>query len=93
MDESIWMGLFSCIIFVEKMWSRGLLVARIAGISLMVLGIVAIMFAPNAHNLLRIGDDDEANINYQLMDMKGMMDMKKGSINGHKQYNDTSNKY
>lgn len=87
----LWMGLFSCIIFAEKILSRGLLVARMVGISLMVLGVVAIIFTPNAHNLLRIGGD-EANNNYQSMDLKGMMDMKKGSINSHKQYNETINK-
>jgi predicted metal-binding membrane protein len=74
-----WMGLFSCLIFAEKIWSRGLLLAKIAGISLMVLGLTAIIFAPNAHNLLRIdgdGSGNEENIKDQSMDMKGMMDMK-----------------
>jgi predicted metal-binding membrane protein len=75
-----WMGLFSCLIFAEKIWSRGLLLAKIAGISLMVLGATAIIFAPNAHNLLRVGSgsgSDEVNVQSPCMDMNGMMDMKK----------------
>jgi predicted metal-binding membrane protein len=77
-----WMGLFSCLIFAEKIWSRGLLLAKIAGISLMVLGATAIIFAPNAHILLRVGGgsgsgSDEGNVQSPSMDMNGMMDMKK----------------
>jgi predicted metal-binding membrane protein len=35
-----WMGLFAGIIFGEKMWSRGIWVARAAGIGLAVVGIL-----------------------------------------------------
>lgn len=52
----LWMGLFACIIFGEKMWSKGIWIARIAGIGLMTLGLIAIILAPNAHNLLGVGD-------------------------------------
>jgi predicted metal-binding membrane protein len=83
----LWMGLFSSIIFAEKTWTRGLLVARITGIALMTLGFVVIIFAPNAHSLLGIGDPNKGNNNDQSMDMKGMMDMKKDVVNSHKQYN------
>jgi predicted metal-binding membrane protein len=85
----LWMGLFSCIIFGEKIWSRGLWVARIAGIALMALGFVAIIFAPNAHNLLGVGGVDDNN--GQSMNMKGTMDMKKEAVNGHKQLDITTN--
>ena len=34
-----WMGLFAIIIFGEKMWIRGLWIARIVGIALIMLGI------------------------------------------------------
>ena len=54
----LWMGLFACIIFGEKMWSKGIWIARIAGIGLMTLGLIAIILAPNAHSLLGVGDDD-----------------------------------
>ena len=36
----LWMGLFAGIIFAEKMWSRGIWVARAAGIQLAVIGIM-----------------------------------------------------
>jgi predicted metal-binding membrane protein len=87
----LWMALFSSIIFVEKMWSRGILVARITGIGLMTLGLVAITFAPNAHNLLGIGGVDEENNNSQTMDMKGMMKMGKGMTSDNKQHLQISN--
>jgi predicted metal-binding membrane protein len=37
----LWMGLFAGIIFGEKMWSRGIWVARAAGIGLTIVGILA----------------------------------------------------
>ena len=82
----IWMGLFSTIIFAEKIWSRGLLIARIGGIVLMTLGIVAIIFTPNAHKFLGFESNNERNKSDQSMDMKAMMDMDNGSINNYKQY-------
>jgi hypothetical protein len=36
----LWMGLFAGIIFGEKMWSRGIWIARAAGIGLTVAGIL-----------------------------------------------------
>ena len=36
----LWMGLFAGIIFGEKMWSRGIWVARAAGIALAVIGVL-----------------------------------------------------
>jgi predicted metal-binding membrane protein len=36
----LWMGLFAGIIFGEKMWSRGIWVARAAGIALAVTGVL-----------------------------------------------------
>jgi predicted metal-binding membrane protein len=38
----LWMGLFAGIIFGEKMWSRGIWVARAAGIGLAIAGILVI---------------------------------------------------
>jgi predicted metal-binding membrane protein len=38
----LWMGLFAGIIFGEKMWSRGIWVARAAGIGLAIVGILVI---------------------------------------------------
>src|SRR5919199_4234730 len=36
----LWMGLFAGIIFGEKMWSRGIWVARAAGIALAITGVL-----------------------------------------------------
>jgi hypothetical protein len=36
----LWMGLFAGIIFGEKMWSRGIWIARAAGIGLAIVGIL-----------------------------------------------------
>ena len=36
----LWMGLFAGIIFGEKMWSRGIWVARAAGVGLAIVGIL-----------------------------------------------------
>jgi predicted metal-binding membrane protein len=37
----LWMGLFAGIIFGEKMWSRGIWIARAAGVGLAIVGILA----------------------------------------------------
>jgi len=87
----LWMVLFSSIIFVEKIWSRGLLVARITGIGLMILGLVAITFAPYAHNLLGVDDVNKENNNGQSTDMKGMMNMGKDMASDNKQHNTFTN--
>ncbi len=42
----LWMALFAGIIFVEKIWSRGIWIATTAGIGLIILGSITI-FAPN----------------------------------------------
>jgi predicted metal-binding membrane protein len=36
----LWMGLFAGIIFGEKMWARGIWVARVAGVGLAIVGIL-----------------------------------------------------
>ena len=38
----LWMGLFAGIIFGEKMWRRGIWVARAAGVGLAVVGVLII---------------------------------------------------
>ena len=38
----LWMGLFAGIIFGEKMWSRGIWIARAAGIGLAIVGILVV---------------------------------------------------
>lgn len=85
----LWMGLFACIIFGEKIWSRGVWVARIAGIGLMTLGLIAIILAPNAHSLLGVGDNNNKNsYGTTTMNMKATMDMKKET--GNSRHDNTS---
>jgi len=74
-----WMALFSLIIFAEKIWSRGLLAARMGGIIFMTFGLLIIIFAINGHIFIGVVGNNERNNNAQSMDMKGMMDMEKGS--------------
>jgi predicted metal-binding membrane protein len=38
----LWMGLFAGIIFGEKMWKKGIWVARVAGVGLVITGILVI---------------------------------------------------
>jgi hypothetical protein len=38
----LWMGLFAGIIFGEKIWSRGIWIARAAGIGLAVTGLLVV---------------------------------------------------
>jgi hypothetical protein len=38
----LWMGLFAGIIFGEKMWSKGIWVARAVGVGLVIIGILVI---------------------------------------------------
>jgi hypothetical protein len=40
--DILWMALFAGIIFGEKIWSKGIWVARIAGIALAVAGVLSI---------------------------------------------------
>jgi predicted metal-binding membrane protein len=39
----LWMGLFAAIIFGEKMWSRGIWIARAAGVGLAIAGILMLV--------------------------------------------------
>jgi hypothetical protein len=39
----LWMGLFTCIIFADKNWSKGIYVARAAGSVFVVVGILSII--------------------------------------------------
>lgn len=46
----LWMGLFAVIIFGEKMWSRGIWIARGFGIALIILGISSIVGLITLHD-------------------------------------------
>src|SRR5215210_689875 len=61
----LWMGLFAGLIFGEKMWSRGIWVARAAGIALAVTGVlVAAGLLPSlvsSETSMTGSEDDPAN--------------------------------
>jgi predicted metal-binding membrane protein len=38
----LWMGMFAAIIFAEKVWSRGIWIARVAGIVFVIIGMLSI---------------------------------------------------
>jgi predicted metal-binding membrane protein len=51
-----WMGLFAGIIFGEKMWSRGIWIARAAGICLLIAGIVTVFGIVDVGNIGMVSD-------------------------------------
>lgn len=53
----LWMGLFAAIIFGEKMWSKGIWIARGVGISIIVLGI------SNSMGLITLDDSSMMSMN------------------------------
>jgi predicted metal-binding membrane protein len=76
----LWMALFAGIIFGEKVWSKGIWVARSAGVGLAIVGIMAIfglIIIPTGMN------DNNNNLNNNINDdthMDGMnMDMSKNT--------------
>ena len=89
----VWMGLFSLIIFAEKIWSRGLLAAKIGGIIFMTFGLFIIIFAINGHIFIGMVDNNERSSNVQSMDMNGMMDMEKGSTDSINNIMSINNNY
>jgi predicted metal-binding membrane protein len=56
----LWMGLFAGIIFGEKMWSRGIWVARAAGIALTITGVLV---AGNDMTIMIMNDTANKNTN------------------------------
>ena len=38
-----WMGLFAGIIFVEKIWSKGIWISRFTGITFAIVGILTVL--------------------------------------------------
>lgn len=64
--DILWMALFAGVIFGEKMWSRGIWVARAAGIALIVVGTAAALGAvdvvsPQAMNMEMPAGDAGSN--------------------------------
>jgi len=77
----LWMALFAGIIFGEKIWSRGLWIARGMGIGFVVIGIIAIVglititptgisSSSNNNHSLTNRTDDQMNMGGINMNMK-----------------------
>jgi hypothetical protein len=86
----LWMGLFAGIIFGEKIWSRGIWVARAAGIGLIVVGsLVASGILPSlvSSEVSMIGSEEGTDD-----DMKTMMKDDNASNNNDMAMSDPSSK-
>ena len=88
--DILWMALFAGIIFGEKMWSRGIWVARAAGVGLAIVGALAVFglidISPT-HNFVEMPEMgmpgmDQSHNDAQMDEMSpndssgGSMDMK-----------------
>ena len=73
----LWMGLFAGIIFGEKMWSRGIWVARAAGIGLAIVGILVIagMLPSLVSSTSSMNDNGSVGTNDAKMSSGGGMPM------------------
>lgn len=84
----LWMALFAAIIFGEKIWLRGgIWVARSAGISFIIIGVLAISGLIEIPTGIEIGKDNVA-----MDDSMHMTPMDMGNNNNiHMKYNDNMN--
>lgn len=58
------MGLFACIIFAEKNWSKGIYVARAAGVVLVFVGLLSII------GMISITSENESiSLRHEMSDM------------------------
>jgi predicted metal-binding membrane protein len=84
----LWMALFAGVIFGEKVWSKGIWVARCTGVVLAIVGIMAIFglitiptgmdgIDNNNNPTNDRAADDSMHINEMNMDSSGNMNMKK----------------
>jgi predicted metal-binding membrane protein len=86
----LWMGLFAGIIFGEKMWSRGIWVARAAGIGLAITGVlVAAGLVPSLISSTVYTTGSEEGVRD---DMKTMMKDDNPSNNNNMAMSDSSSK-
>ncbi len=84
----IWMGLFACIIFAEKNWSKGIYVARAVGVLFVfvgILSIIGIMSITSGNEIVSLhhemGDTVEPNSNQGKEDIHRNMDTDTGMAN------------
>jgi hypothetical protein len=86
----LWMGLFAGIIFGEKIWSRGIWVARAAGVGLIVVGslVASGTLTSIVSSAISItGSEDDTGD-----DMKTMMKDDNASNNNNMAMSDSSSK-
>ena len=72
-----WMGLFAIIIFGEKIWSKGIWIARAVGIALLILGILSSLGLVTLYDT----EMDMNNQNSGKAEMAMPQDMKTHSLN------------
>jgi predicted metal-binding membrane protein len=88
--DLLWMGLFAGIIFGEKIWSRGIWVARAAGIALAITGVlVAAGMIPSLISSTVYTEGSEQGVRD---DMKTMMNDDNPSNNNDVAMSDSSSK-
>lgn len=81
----LWMALFAGVIFGEKIWSKGIWVARCAGVGLAIVGIMAILgliiipsdMNDNGNNPTNNRNDGSTHMGSMKMDTSNNMNMKK----------------
>jgi hypothetical protein len=72
----LWMALFAGVIFGEKIWSKGIWVARCAGVGLAIVGIMAAL----GLIIIPSGMNDNGNSKNEDTHMDGMnMDISKNT--------------
>jgi predicted metal-binding membrane protein len=93
----LWMGLFAGIIFGEKIWSKGLWVARAAGIGLAAVGVLAITGLLHPDTLLLLppapaSTDSNTGHHPQQSGQGGGMSMSSNDVGGMTNKTTNSNK-
>ena len=64
----LWMGLFAGIIFGEKVWSRGIWIARIAGIGLVIVGITTSFgLTTVSSGIMNANENNNINMNNNMV--------------------------
>lgn len=89
----LWMGLFAGIIFGEKMWFRGIWVARAAGIGLAITGILVISgMLPSlvSSSALHMTDNNGSSSGDSSMSMNDAEEMNMGEEQGQSMTNANS---
>jgi predicted metal-binding membrane protein len=72
----LWMGMFASIIFVEKVWSRGIWISRVAGLMFVITGMLSIT------GIISISTEEDGTLNpHDEMNSMMTQDSSNGSDN------------